>query len=105
MKSVSKAAALAVAACLVFPATALGEDDPNKLDITIVWSQENCEGIDISDEALSAAKAATADMGAEDYADSVAQIDEMIASAFEGDRAEYCLFVSEMAEGYPEILN
>lgn len=105
MKTLSLAAAFARSTAHLSPLAASGEEGPNKLDIPIVWSKYNCPGIEISDEAKAAAVAATSGMSAEDHAASAAKIEEAIASSFEGGREEYCLFISEMAFGYPDSLN
>lgn len=94
-----KSAALALAACLAMPYIALADEGPAKLDIAIVWGLDNCEALDVSDDLINAAKDATAGLSAEENAASEKAIDEIIETAFEGDIAEYCLFISEMAEG------
>lgn len=94
-----KALALAITLFLPFSANAQAESGPSKIDIAIVWTEDNCEGLEISEATKSAAEAATAGMSEADHAAKAAEIETAIAENFGGDRVEYCAFIEEMAAG------
>lgn len=92
-----KAIAMVIAFGTFGVAGAQAESGPSKLDIAIVWSQDNCDGSAISEGAKNAAAKATAGMSATDHAAKASEIEKAIEENFDGDRSEYCEFVAEMA--------
>lgn len=98
MKTV-KSLTVAIAFGLSSVVAAQAESGPSKLDIAIVWSQNNCDGIEIAEDAKNAAAQATAGMSAADHAAKASEIEKAIEDNFGGDRSEYCEFVAEMAAG------